>query len=323
MENRTLGKPGKKSLSTVMMLAVLLLAMFIVLTLLTDKFLTVNNIQNLLRQTAIYGVIAIGMTFVIMSGGIDLSVGAVVGLSGVLSAMFMSTSERTGGMGLPVWLAIIAAVAISSLVGVINGAIIFDGKVPPFIATLGIQTAVRGLIMLITNAQMISGIPKDFAGFSRQTFLAFPTLGWVWVAFIVVAAIVIKFTTFGRNIFAVGSNTEAARLSGISIRKTTYSVYVVSALMCAVAGVLMTARLGNGVPTGGIGYETDAIAAAVIGGASLNGAEGSIIGTVLGSLIMATLRNGGNLLGINSFILEITIGLLIVFAVLMDKRRKK
>ena len=237
MENRTLGKPGKKSLSTVMMLAVLLLAMFIVLTLLTDKFLTVNNIQNLLRQTAIYGVIAIGMTFVIMSGGIDLSVGAVVGLSGVLSAMFMSTSERTGGMGLPVWLAIIAAVAISSLVGVINGAIIFDGKVPPFIATLGIQTAVRGLIMLITNAQMISGIPKDFAGFSRQTFLAFPTLGWVWVAFIVVAAIVIKFTTFGRNIFAVGSNTEAARLSGISIRKTTYSVYVVSALMCAVAGV--------------------------------------------------------------------------------------
>lgn len=323
MENRTLGKPGKKSLSTVMMLAVLLLAMFIVLTLLTDKFLTVNNIQNLLRQTAIYGVIAIGMTFVIMSGGIDLSVGAVVGLSGVLSAMFMSTSERTGGMGLPVWLAIIAAVAISSLVGVINGAIIFDGKVPPFIATLGIQTAVRGLIMLITNAQMISGIPKDFAGFSRQTFLAFPTLGWVWVAVIVVAAIVIKFTTFGRNIFAVGSNTEAARLSGISIRKTTYSVYVVSALMCAVAGVLMTARLGNGVPTGGIGYETDAIAAAVIGGASLNGAEGSIIGTVLGSLIMATLRNGGNLLGINSFILEITIGLLIVFAVLMDKRRKK
>ena len=323
MENRTLGKPGKKSLSTVMMLAVLLLAMFIVLTLLTDKFLTVNNIQNLLRQTAIYGVIAIGMTFVIMSGGIDLSVGAVVGLSGVLSAMFMSTSERTGGMGLPVWLAIIAAVAISSLVGVINGAIIFDGKVPPFIATLGIQTAVRGLIMLITNAQMISGIPKDFAGFSRQTFLAFPTLGWVWVAFIVVAAIVIKFTTFGRNIFAVGSNTEAARLSGISIRKTTYSVYIVSALMCAVAGVLMTARLGNGVPTGGIGYETDAIAAAVIGGASLNGAEGSIIGTVLGSLIMATLRNGGNLLGINSFILEITIGLLIVFAVLMDKRRKK
>ena len=323
MENRTLGKPGKKSLSTVMMLAVLLLAMFIVLTLLTDKFLTVNNIQNLLRQTAIYGVIAIGMTFVIMSGGIDLSVGAVVGLSGVLSAMFMSTSERTGGMGLPVWLAIIAAVAISSLVGVINGAIIFDGKVPPFIATLGIQTAVRGLIMLITNAQMISGIPKDFAGFSRQTFLAFPTLGWVWVAFIVVAAIVIKFTTFGRNIFAVGSNTEAARLPGISIRKTTYSVSVVSALMCAVAGVLMTARLGNGVPTGGIGYETDAIAAAVIGGASLNGAEGSIIGTVLGSLIMATLRNGGNLLGINSFILEITIGLLIVFAVLMDKRRKK
>lgn len=311
---------NRKQLSTVMVLVILLAVMFLSLTLLTDKFLTVNNLQNLLRQTAIYGVIAIGMTFVIMSGGIDLSVGAVVGLSGVLSAMFMSTKLT---MVWPVPLAILAAVAISSLVGVINGAIIYDGKVPPFIATLGIQTAVRGAIMLITSAQMISGIPKDYAAFSRQTILELPALGWVWFVFIGIAALVIKYTTFGRNIFAIGSNKEAARLSGISVRKTTYGVYIVSAFMCAVAGVLMTARLGNGVPTGGIGYETDAIAAAVLGGASLAGAEGSILGTALGSLIMATLRNGGNLLGINPFVLEITIGLLIVFAVLMDKRRKK
>ncbi len=313
---------GKKirNLSTVMLLFILMAVMFVGLTLSTNKFLTLNNIQNLLRQTAIYGVIAIGMTFVIISGGIDLSVGAVVGLSGVLSSMFMSTKT---GLGWPVPAAIAAAVLIASLVGVINGAIIFDGKVPPFIATLGIQTAVRGLIMLITNAQMISGIPKDFASFSRLTWLGFPTLGWVWVLFILAAAFVIKYTTFGRNVFAVGSNAEAARLSGVSIRATTYGVYIASAFMCSVAGVLMTARLGNGVPTGGEGYETDAIAAAVLGGASLAGAEGSVAGTALGSLIMATLRNGGNLLGINSFVLEITIGLLIVFAVLMDKRRKR
>lgn len=320
MTNQPARMKSKKQLSTVMVLVILIGSMFLVLSLLTDKFLTVNNLQNLLRQTAIYGVIAIGMTFVIMSGGIDLSVGAVVGLSGVLSAMFMSTKAAVAW---PVPLAILVAVAISSLVGLINGAIIYDGKVPPFIATLGIQTAVRGAIMLITNAQMISGIPKDYAAFSRQTILGLPTLGWVWVIFIGIAALVIKYTTFGRNIFAVGSNREAARLSGISVRKTTYGVYIVSALMCAIAGVLMTARLGNGVPTGGIGYETDAIAAAVLGGASLAGAEGSILGTALGSLIMATLRNGGNLLGINPFVLEITIGLLIVFAVLMDKRRKK
>ncbi len=311
---------SRKQFSTVMMLAILAGAMFLALTLLTDKFLTLNNLQNLLRQTAIYGVIAIGMTFVIMSGGIDLSVGAIVGLSGVLSAMFMSTKMQWGW---PVPLAILAAVAISTLFGLVNGAIIHDGKVPPFIATLGIQTAARGAIMLITNAQMISGIPKDYSAFSRQTLLGLPTLGWVWVIFIGVAALVIRYTIFGRNVFAVGSNTEAARLSGVSIRKTIYGVYMVSAFMCGIAGVLMTARLSNGVPTGGIGYETDAIAAAVLGGASLAGAEGSILGTALGSLIMATLRNGGNLLGINPFVLEITIGLLIVFAVLMDKRRKK
>jgi ribose/xylose/arabinose/galactoside ABC-type transport system permease subunit len=320
MTNLPVRIKSNKQLSTVMVLVILVGGMFLALSLLTDKFLTVNNLQNLMRQTAIYGVIAIGMTFVIMSGGIDLSVGAVVGLSGVLSAMFMSTKATVAW---PVPIAILVAVAISSLVGLINGAIIFDGKVPPFIATLGIQTAVRGAIMLITNAQMISGIPKDYAAFSRQTILGLPTLGWVWVIFIGIAALIIKYTTFGRNIFAIGSNREAARLSGISVRKTTYGVYIVSALMCAIAGVLMTARLGNGVPTGGIGYETDAIAAAVLGGASLAGAEGSILGTALGSLIMATLRNGGNLLGINPFVLEITIGLLIVFAVLMDKRRKK
>lgn len=320
MTNQPALLKSKKQLSTVMVLVILIGGMFLALSLLTDKFLTVNNLQNLLRQTAIYGVIAIGMTFVIMSGGIDLSVGAVVGLSGVLSAMFMSTKAS---IAWPVPIAILVAVVISSFVGLINGAIIYDGKVPPFIATLGIQTAVRGAIMLITNAQMISGIPKDYAAFSRQTILGLPTLGWVWVIFIGIAALIIKYTIFGRNIFAIGSNREAARLSGISVRKTTYGVYIVSALMCAIAGVLMTARLGNGVPTGGIGYETDAIAAAVLGGASLAGAEGSILGTALGSLIMATLRNGGNLLGINPFVLEITIGLLIVFAVLMDKRRKK
>ena len=170
---------------------------------------------------------------------------------------------------------------------------------------------------------MISGLPKAFTSFSRDTFLYIPMLGWVWFIIIAVAIVVIKYTTFGRNNFAVGSNTEAARLSGINIRLTTYGVYTVCAFLSAIAGVLMTARLGNGVPTGGEGYETDAIAAAVLGGASLTGAEGSIIGTVLGSLIMATLRNGGNLLGVNSFVLDIIIGLMIVFAVMLDKKRKK
>ena len=272
------------------LLLILVAVMFIALACASDVFLTTNNLQNLIRQTAIYGVIAIGMTFVIMSGGIDLSVGSVVGLSGVICAMLMSNASW------PIFPAAVAAVLVATLVGVFNGIIIFDGKVPPFIATLGVNTAMRGVIMLITGARMISGLPKAFTSFSRDTFLYIPMLGWVWFIIIAVAIVVIKYTTFGRNNFAVGSNTEAARLSGINIRLTTYGVYTVCAFLSAIAGVLMTARLGNGVPTGGEGYETDAIAAAVLGGASLTGAEGSIIGTVLGSLIMATLRNGGNLL---------------------------
>ena len=299
------------------LLLILVAVMFIALACASDVFLTTNNLQNLIRQTAIYGVIAIGMTFVIMSGGIDLSVGSVVGLSGVICAMLMSNASW------PIFPAAVAAVLVATLVGVFNGIIIFDGKVPPFIATLGVNTAMRGVIMLITGARMISGLPKAFTSFSRDTFLYIPMLGWVWFIIIAVAIVVIKYTTFGRNNFAVGSNTEAARLSGINIRLTTYGVYTVCAFLSAIAGVLMTARLGNGVPTGGEGYETDAIAAAVLGGASLTGAEGSIIGTVLGSLIMATLRNGGNLLGVNSFVLDIIIGLMIVFAVMLDKKRKK
>ena len=305
------------TISTVALLLILVAVMFIALACASDVFLTTNNLQNLIRQTAIYGVIAIGMTFVIMSGGIDLSVGSVVGLSGVICAMLMSNASW------PIFPAAVAAVLVATLVGVFNGIIIFDGKVPPFIATLGVNTAMRGVIMLITGARMISGLPKAFTSFSRDTFLYIPMLGWVWFIIIAVAIVVIKYTTFGRNNFAVGSNTEAARLSGINIRLTTYGVYTVCAFLSAIAGVLMTARLGNGVPTGGEGYETDAIAAAVLGGASLTGAEGSIIGTVLGSLIMATLRNGGNLLGVNSFVLDIIIGLMIVFAVMLDKKRKK
>jgi ribose transport system permease protein len=170
---------------------------------------------------------------------------------------------------------------------------------------------------------MIGGLPKAFTNFAQKDFLRIPSLFIVWLIIILLATFIMKKTHFGRNVYAIGSNEEAARLSGINIRKNMYSIYAICAFMSAVAGILMTSRLGNGIPTGGMGYELDAIAAAVIGGASLSGAEGTIFGTVLGAIIMATLRNGGNLLGINSFILEIAIGALIVIAVLIDKKKKK
>ena len=276
----------------------------------------VANMKTLARQASIYGIVAIGMVFVITSSGIDLSVGSVVGLSGVLTAMFIVN-------GMPIPAAMILSIIIGSLIGLVNGILVHDGKVPPFIATMGTMTVTRAIIMLITGAKTVSGLPKSFTGIAQATVLGVPFLFVAWIITIGIAWFITHKTVFGRNIYAFGSNKEAARLSGIDVRKTTYGVYMFSAIVCSIAGILLTARLGNGVPTSGSGYELDAIAASVVGGASLDGGEGSVIGTVLGAVIMATLRQGGTLLGINAFIVEIIIGSLIVIAVLLDKLRKK
>ena len=300
---------------TEIFLLIILVLLFIGLTIASPVFLTLSNMKTLVRQASIYGIVAIGMVFVITSSGIDLSVGSIVGLSGVLTGMFIVS-------GMPIFVSMILAIIIGSLMGLINGILVHDGKVPPFIATLGTMTVIRAVIMLVTGAKMISGLPKSFTGIAQMTILGIPFLFVAWIVTIMVAWFITKKTIFGRNIYAFGSNKEAARLSGIDVRKTTYGVYAFSAFVCSIAGILLTARLGNGVPTAGTGYELDAIAASVVGGASLDGGEGSVIGTVLGAAIMATLRQGGTLLGINAFIVEIIIGSLIVIAVLLDKLRK-
>jgi ribose transport system permease protein len=305
----------KSGIKTEMYLLIILAILFIVLALNSPVFLTASSLKTLLRQASIYGIVAIGMVFVITSAGIDLSVGSVVGLSGVLTAIFIM-------QGLPIPLAIIISIAAGAFIGLINGILIHDGKVPPFIATMGTMTVTRAIIMLITGAKMISGLPKSFTGIAQKTVLGIPFLFVSWIVVVIIAWFITHKTVFGRNIYALGSNKEAARLSGIDVRKTTYGVYIFSAFVCSIAGILLTTRLGNGVPTSGTGYELDAIAASVVGGASLDGGEGSVIGTVLGAMIMATLRQGGTLLGINSFIVEIIIGSLIVVAVLIDKLRK-
>ncbi len=295
---------------------IILAAIFIVLSLATNKFMTWDNMTGLMKQTSINGVVAIGMTFVIISSGIDLSVGAVVGFSGIISALLM-----VSGWGIAP--SICVAILASAGVGIANGVLVHDGKVPPFIATLGTMTIVRGAIMLISGARMVSGMPEEFIDFSTSTILGLPALAIVWIVAVIIAILLLKFTVFGRNVYSIGSNEEATRLSGVNIRLNIYGIYLVSALCSAVAGVMLASRTGNGLPSGGNGYELDAIAASVVGGASLSGGEGSIVGTVIGALIMQTLRNGGNLLGVNSFILEICIGALIIVAVLIDKAKKK
>lgn len=273
-----------------------------------------------------FGLVGSGRTEIVRSifgadvkdegSGIDISVGSVVGLSGIIVSMCMLS-----GMG--VMVSILIAILASVLVGLFNGVLVFDANVPPFIATMASMTIVRNIILLITGAKTISGLPKGFTAIAAGSVFGVPNLFLAWFAIILMSFFISKKTVFGRNIYSYGSNKEAARLSGINTRVTVYGVYVFCAVVCGIAGILLTSRLGNGVPTSGDGYELDAIAAAVVGGASLDGGEGSVIGTVLGAMIMAMLRQGGTLLGINSFIMEIIIGSLIALAVVIDKIRRR
>lgn len=295
----------------------------------TKSFLTYDNIFNLARATSVYGIIAIAMTFVIVTGGIDLSVGPNVGLAGMIVALLVIQN------GMNMWVAMLIAVGACALVGLANGAMVHDGKIPAFIATMGTMTIIRAVILLISGARNIPGFEKDFTQIAQTTIgissadkngvvttYGVPLMALVWIAIIIVAFFIVRKTTFGRSIFAIGSNTEAARLSGISVRRTTYGAYMFSAILCAIGGILLTSRLASGIPTLGQGYELDAIASAVIGGASLSGGEGSIGGTVVGAILIATIRNGGVLLGLNGQIIEILIGALIIVAVMIDRIRK-
>ena len=306
----------KNGLKTEMLLVGILVILFIFFSVTSPVFLKTDTLMKLLKQASIYGIIAIGMVFVITSSGIDISVGSVVGLSGIIVSMCMLS-----GMG--VMVSILIAILASVLVGLFNGVLVFDANVPPFIATMASMTIVRNIILLITGAKTISGLPKGFTAIAAGSVFGVPNLFLAWFAIILMSFFISKKTVFGRNIYSYGSNKEAARLSGINTRVTVYGVYVFCAVVCGIAGILLTSRLGNGVPTSGDGYELDAISAAVVGGASLDGGEGSVIGTVLGAMIMAMLRQGGTLLGINSFIMEIIIGSLIALAVVIDKIRRR
>lgn len=311
-------KLEKRKVPTEITILIIFLLIFFCSVIFINDFMTYDNIKNLLRSTAINGIIASGMTFVIIAAGIDLSVGTVAGFAGIIASMMMS---GTNNIVLPIIIGVLAG----SLVGLFNGVIIFDGKVPPFIATLGTMTAVRGLIMLITGARLITELPKAFVNFSQKMVFGIPSMVIVWLIIVAIGAVIIKFTLFGRNIYAIGSNAEAARLSGINIRLNTYGVYIFSAFISSIAGIVLTSRLSNGIPTAGQGFENDAIAAVIIGGASFTGGQGTILGTVIGALLIQTLKNSGNLLGINSFILDIMTGLVLIFAVMIDslKRIKK
>ncbi len=293
-----------------------LVGLCLLLWALTPHFLTVSNLLNVMEQTAINAVIAVGMTFVIISGGIDLSVGSLVALAGVLLASALQT-------GAPAPVAVLACLLGGALCGLINGALITRGRLPPFIATLGMMSVARGAALVYTEGRPISGFEAGFRGLATGRVLMVPGPVLVTAAVYLVFHFVLTRTRFGRYVYAIGGNEEATRLSGVAVAFHKAMVYALSGLLSAVAAVLLTARLNSAQPIAGMMYELDAIAATVIGGTSLMGGSGTLPGTLVGALIMGVLRNGLNLLGISSFLQQIVIGLVIIVAVLVDSLLKK
>jgi ribose transport system permease protein len=306
-------------LSTELVLVLVNVAIFIGMSIATDSFLTPFNIGNLFRQSAIIGIVAISSTVVIISGGIDLSVGSLAGLSAMVSAVLMSTTL----VGMPILPAVLIAVVAGTVVGFYHGFIIHDVRLPPFIATLGSMYIVRGIVKLISGAQTIAYLPEAYTQFAVSELWGIPALVVVWLIVAVAVHVILNYTRFGRNIYVIGSSQEVARLSGIRMRANIYGVYVLAAFLCSLAGVLLTSRLSSAVPTGGQGYELMAIAATVIGGASLSGARGSVLGTVLGTLLMGLISNAGVHLNIDPFLLQSITGVLLTVAVVLDMLRQR
>jgi len=290
-----------------------------ILWILTPYFLTVSNLLNIAEQTSINAIVAVGMTFVILSGGIDLSVGSIVAFSGVVLGAALQSGQ-------PLLLALVLAAAVGLACGLGNGALVSWGGLPPFIVTLGTMSIARGAALLFTEGRPVSGFDPGFRMLAtgRVAFIPAPVIATILVY--AIAHFVLTRTTFGRYVYAIGGNEEATRLSGVAIRFHKTMIYGVSGLMSAIAAIILTARLNSAQPIAGMMYELDAIAATVIGGTSLMGGEGSLGGTLVGALIMGVLRNGLNLLGVSSFLQQIVIGAVIVVAVLLDtilKRRNR
>ncbi len=293
-----------------------LLGLSAVLWILTPHFMTISNWLNITQQTAINAIIAVGMTFVIISAGIDLSVGSILALSGVVMAGALKAD-------VPLSLALLFGLAAGFFCGCMNGVLISRGKLPPFIATLGMMSVARGVVLIITDGRPISGFAPSFRVFANAEFLAIPIPVWIMALVYLIAHLVLTRTKLGRYTYAMGGNEEATVLSGVHVRFHKTMIYGISGLLSGLAAVLLTARLNSAQPIAGMMYELDAIAATVIGGTSLLGGEGRIAGTLIGALIMGVLRNGLNLLGVSSFVQQTVIGAVIIVAVLLDMAMKK
>lgn len=293
-----------------------LVGLVVVFSIISTDFRSVNNILALLKQASVNGLIAFGMTGVILTGGIDLSVGSTLALTSMLCAAMIHG-------GVPPVVAMLAVLVLGVLFGALSGTLITKGRLQPFIATLITMTVFRGLTMIFSGGMPISNLGSDpfLMGIGKGTLLFVPVPVWVMLVMFALFFFVLNKTTFGRRVYATGSNEKAAKLAGVNVNKTKILVYIVSGISATLAGLILLSRLGSAQPTIGTGYEMDAIAAVVLGGTSMSGGRGKIYGTLVGVIIIAVLNNGLNIMNVSSYYQDVVKGLVILLAVLSDRKR--
>ena len=293
-----------------------LIFLVIVIGAISPDFRTVNNFLSLLRQSAINGLIAFGMTCVILTGGIDLSVGSVLALTSIICA-------HTIKIGLPAPLSMLIALIFGIILGTVSGLMVTKSRLQPFIATLITMTGYRGLTMILSGGKPISRLGNNLLlnQIGKGSFLGIPIPVWILIIFFAIFLFVLKKTVLGRQIYATGSNAKAAELAGININNIKLIVYAVSGFMASLSGLILVSRLGSAQPTLGSGYELDAIAAVALGGTSMTGGRGKITGTLIGILIIAVLNNGLNIIGVSSYYQDVVKALVIFLAVISDRNR--
>lgn len=302
----------RQRLQTVVTLLVLLL-MIAAFSFLNPRFLTLTNFQNVARNTAPLIISASAMTVVMIARGLDLSVGSVLAAASVVAATLAV-------QGVPLPLAFVAAILLGCLIGFANGAIIVKMRVSPIIVTLGALNIARGLAYLITPSAILVGLPRNWGSIGTSNVGPFPMPILLAIVVVAIYAFVTRHTKFGKHIYAVGGNEEAARLSGVNVERTLITLYVLSGAMAALAGLVLSTRVGSGDPNIGVGFELEVIAAVIIGGTSLSGGEGRILGTVIGAVIVGVLSNGLNLSGVEPFWQYVAQGVVLIAAVVVDKR---
>jgi ribose transport system permease protein len=293
-----------------------LIVLFIGLSIASPYFLTANNLTSVFRQTAVFNTMALGMTIVIISGGIDLSVGSILGLAGLIGTLAL---ER----GYPIVVGVLVGIAVGMLCGFLNGLLITRLRIPPFVVTLGTLGIYRGLALIFSNGLPVHKIPAGFSFLGEGSLLGIPFVAWMLVICAVFVHIVLEHTRLGRYAFAIGSNKIASVYAGIPVDFHMTAVYAIGGALTGLAGMIEASRLMTGQPTAGQGYELQAIAAVVIGGGSLNGGEGSVVGTLIGAFIMGLLSNGADLLNISNYWQQVIIGSVIILAVTLDEVRKR